>query len=119
MAKVSLAEQRTRPSAQKRHQMQSTLGNSTTALGSSPLIQPVGQEANQTHDGNNNPVNDCGNNHDLLLAFSSLRPVESGYIEHFAQVVQMRLFCPVFVGVFVVPTQKVSQNGVIEFLANQ
>jgi hypothetical protein len=55
MAKVSLAEQRTRPSSQKRHQMQSTLGYSTTALGGSPLIQPVGQEASKTHHGNDDP----------------------------------------------------------------
>jgi hypothetical protein len=48
-----------------------------------------------------------------------LLPNESGYTERFAQVVQMPLFCPVFVGVIVAPTQRVCQNGVVEFQANQ
>jgi hypothetical protein len=72
MAKVPLAEQRTRPSSQERHQVQSMLGNSTVALDGFPLIQPVGQEANQTHHGYDDTVSDCGNNHDLLFAFRSV-----------------------------------------------
>jgi hypothetical protein len=119
MAKVSLAEQRTRPSFQERHQMQSTLGYSTIALDGFPLIQPVGQETNQTHHGNDDPVSDGGDNHDLLFAFRSLRPVESGYAEPSTLVLQMRLFCPVFVGVLVVLTQKLCQNEVLKFLANE
>jgi len=68
MAKVSLADQRTGPSAQKRHQVQSSLGYSTTAVDGSPLIQPVGNEANETHPGNDDQV--CGGNrHGLLFAF--------------------------------------------------
>src|SRR5207237_5768499 len=71
MAKLSLADQRAGPSSQERHQVQGALGHSATGIGRSPLIQPVGKEANKTHHGNDDQVSCGGNFHVLWFFFAN------------------------------------------------
>ena len=52
MAKLPLAHQRTGPSTQERHQVQSGLGHATPAVGGLPFIDPVCNKANETHHDN-------------------------------------------------------------------
>jgi hypothetical protein len=59
-------------------------------------------------------INDLGH-----PRFASRLLVESGGTERFALASQLRLVCPIFLTVFVVPTQEACQNCVVDFLANQ
>src|SRR5262249_54577052 len=72
MAKLALAQQRTRPATEECQHVQSTLGHSTTAVCSLPFIQPVCNEAGETHDDYDAQVACGGNSHVLVFAFRSV-----------------------------------------------
>src|SRR5262249_44272187 len=73
VAELPLAQQRTGPPAQERQEVQRALGHSPAAVGGSPLVQPVGDEACKAHHGDETQVNADGGHHALLPAAWSWR----------------------------------------------
>src|ERR1700676_3351941 len=74
MAKVSLGHQRTGPSTQERHQVQSAFGHSTPAICGLPFIQPVCNVTGNTHHDYDDQVSGGGGFHVLSTSYSTSIP---------------------------------------------
>jgi hypothetical protein len=72
VAKLALADQRTGPASQERHQVQSALGNSTPAICGLPFIPPIRNEAGNAHHENDDQVSSGGDSDVLIMSFGSV-----------------------------------------------